>query len=132
MFLSILPTNFYCSMLSTDSLSFNSSISRLLFFISQYISRAQTHKLRQRLRTHLGRPHSPFSVDIQHASLPMSLFTLSAIRIDTQSCHPTIQSSCKLLRFTQLNQHLQRRHTRRYNIKHKLWRIFLFPLLLLQ
>ena len=62
----------------------------------------------------------------------MSPFTLSSIHIDHDACPPTIQTSCKQLRFTQLNRRLQRCHTQRFQIRNRFLRLLLFPLLLLQ
>ena len=62
----------------------------------------------------------------------MSPFTLSSIHIDHDACPPTIQTSCKQLRFTQLNRRLQRCHTQRFQIRNRFLRLLIFPLLLLQ
>ena len=85
-----------------------------------------------RSRLILGRPSPPFSVTKQNASFPMSPFTLSAVNIDHDVCHPTIQTSCKQLRFTRMNCRLQRCHTQRFQIRNRFWRLLLFPLILLQ
>ena len=62
----------------------------------------------------------------------MSPFTLSSVNINHDVCHPTIQTSCKQLRFTRMNRRLQRCHTQRFKIGNRFWRLLLFPLLLLQ
>ena len=78
------------------------TVPRFAYSLFRYAYTMHRTQPRRRLRTKLGRPPPPFSVTIQDASFPMSPLTLSSIRIDQQSCHPTIQTSCKLLRFTRI------------------------------
>ena len=108
------------------------SLPRFSSSLFRYICTMHHKNHRRRLRTKFGRPPPPFSIIIQDASFPISLFTLSSIYIDHQSCHLQIHTSCTLLQFTQINQRLQRWHKRHFNIRNRFFKLLLFPLLILQ
>ena len=111
---------------------FNCKLFQFCNFIAHKFSCNYIQRRRHFIRRNLGRPPPPFSVALQDASFPTSPITFSSIRIDTRSCHPVIQTSCKSLRFTQMNQRLQRSHDRRCNMRNCFWKCLLFPFFIFQ
>ena len=87
------------------------------------------HRKKVQRSRFLGRPPPPFSIALKDAITSATYFTLSAIRIPLNWCHPFLQRSCKALRFSLWNQRLQHRQQRRTAIRLRSFTLLLFSLL---